>query len=72
MFAIFVYNDDHVMLLQFRGQSYILKIRKKSRNFIHSNSNFLSKSRNLILAKCGALLFAKFSENKVLPICIFA
>ena len=42
----------------------ILKIRKKSRNFIHSNSNFLSKSRNLTLAKCGALLFAKFSESK--------
>ena len=28
MFAIIVYNDDHVMLLQFWGQSYILKIRK--------------------------------------------
>ena len=32
----------------------VLKKKKKSQTLMHSNSNFLSKSQNLILAKCGA------------------
>ena len=47
----FFYDGDHsiyvVTVLR-------LKNRKKSRNLIHSNSIFLSKSRNFILAKCGS------------------
>lgn len=40
----------------------MLKNRTKWQNVIHSDANFLSKSRNLIL-------FAKFSENKVVSDC---
>ena len=49
----------------------MLKNGKISRNLIHSNSTFFSKSRNFILAKLMALDFsrnlilAKFSEDKV-------
>ena len=46
MFAIF-YEDDHInyVITGLRLRLHF-KNRKKSRNLMHSNSNFLSKSRN--------------------------
>ena len=55
MFAI-VYDDDHIhyVITGLRLRLHNKKRKKKLRNLIHSNSDFLSKSRKLILAKYGA------------------
>ena len=61
-----VYDIDHINnVIKVLRLTLHIKNSKKPRNLIHSNSNFLSKSRNLIVAKYGAWLFAKFCESKV-------
>ena len=48
---LIVYDDGRVIYVVTVLRSKLhIKNRKKSRDLIHSNSNFLSKSRNLILA----------------------
>ena len=59
-----------VIVLRSKVHIDILKNRKISRNLIHSNFTFFSKSQNLILTNMALdflqnLILAKFSENKV-------
>ena len=45
--------------------SHILRNRKKKRDLIHFNSNFLSQSRNVALHVSRNEIFPNLSENKV-------